>query len=539
MSRLPRVGRKRVALRRAILLKGITVAMSDRSSQSPLESGMKSSPFVHGVSAGSSCGVAPGADGSAVAPPAWDPEWDERRMREEKERRAARVSAELNATAPHEAPASRPELHSGQALASDEIDLRDLIKFVWGLRVYLVVGAALGAAAGFILPGTFVPLKYRSQFPIRIDVKSLPAIADPKALVETLNSSIATSKADEIFFNSFAAAFPFFAERYGSAQSGSLSSAADESAAAEPERAIGVPPSPFQAALSKNTKDMPVRVEGSLSSEQFVASVELPFQTFDEAKLSSVVVSALNAIITDHNKRASEIYAIQNNAELEDKKLTQENALAALKAGGRTSREELQRVAIEIHRFSYRFFSLTSSLPDAARTLINRSDRPDQDDASDIYSLRTPSRIVYEKAAGNLAQSVTVVSLLAETGQLGADQVNNFHESYQSLQFELSRAFAEVQTQQEMTSRAAQELAATVKASLTPISREKSFLPLFESTRPADGRAPQAGRAVESAGAEKPSPSPRMLFAAFTLLGMLATGFLGAAATFVRRTDWS
>lgn len=526
-SRLLDAGRKRVTQRFVFFLKGITVTMSDRSSHDPLDSGMKSSAFGHSGSTDSSRGVAPGTDHSGMAAPAWDPAWDDGRMRQEKERRAAQQRSELNAAAADGQAAFRPEPLPSQVQASDEIDLRDLIKFVWGLRVYLLAGAALGAVAGFYLPGTVVPLKFRSQIPIRIDVKSLPAIVDSKALIDTLNSSLATSHADEVLHRSFADAFPFFAEQYSFPQ------------AVEAGQVEGGAPSPFQGALSKSTKDLPVRVEGSLSSEQFVASVELPFQTFDRAKLSSVVVSALNEISVRHNNRESEIYAIQNNAALNDKKRTQESALAALKANGRKSREELQRVAIEIHRFSYRFLSLTPSLPDTARALMARSDRPDQDDVADIYSLRTPSRMVYEQAAAHLAQSVTAVSLLAVTGQLSTDQVNSFHENYQGLQFELSRAYAEVQTQQELTSRAAQEHAVTVQASLTPISREKSFLPLFEPTRSTEGENMQAGSFGSREGSEKPSPSPRMLFAAFTLLGVLVTGFFGAAVTFVRRTDWS
>jgi hypothetical protein len=519
--------------------------MSDRSPKGPLDLGTNSRVYGSGVSAGPASGSAHRAEGSLSGTTTWAPEWDEVQDRQDKQRRAAALHAELSAAGSisDKVGDSWSSPPARRDLASDEIDLRDLIKFVWGLRLYLVAGAALGAAAGFVLPGRVVPLKYRTQIPIRLDVKSLPALSDPKQLVDALNSVLATSEADQTFHQSFARAFPSYADRYGSSDRSVEGASEGAGTSGNPASLVSnvnhFMRSPFQAGVSKNVKDIPIRVEAALSREQFIASVELPFQTFDEAALSGTVVSALNTIIDAHNKRTAEIYSIQNNAQLDDRRVAQENALESMRAGGRLSREELQRVAIEIHRFSYRYLSLIPSLPESARSLLARTDIPNQDDGSELVSLRTPSRMVFEKAAANLAQSVTIVSLLAETGQIDAQQVKSFQETYQSLQFELSRVFAEVQTQQEMTSRVAQEYAATAMSALTPINREQTFLPLMERSRPLASAASSAGGRADVADAERPSPSPRMLLAAFTLLGVLIMGFLGAALTFVRRTDWS
>lgn len=142
--------------------------------------------------------------------------------------------------------------------ASDEIDLVELIGFFWKIKIEIVAGLVVGILAGALVAFRFLPVTYKSQFPLSLD-KNEPTPTDPKKFVENFNMTLNSTETARLIWGSVFNQSPEFAKILKEAH------LSDESLA-------------VQQTLSANPEKVPMRLRESGSPRDFIFEVTLPVQ---------------------------------------------------------------------------------------------------------------------------------------------------------------------------------------------------------------------------------------------------------------------
>lgn len=347
----------------------------------------------------------------------------------------------------------------------DEIDLFALLGFMWSVRVYAVMGLALGA-----LVGSYFALSratgYVTKISVSLDGGSLPAVTDPKLVVDNFTSALNSPELVQAAFDALIKAAPGLP------------------ASLEAQK-IEVSNLVSRQVLADKPALIPLRIKQSLSNSDFTLEALLPVKGLG-AEAAKALVAAFNASASMANSKA--ISMKTDTTKILVSEATQASSEADSNYGSlRIAHEsELAKVRNELAQLEYRLYKyartsgldvsqFVTRMSSAATHIYNMSNFSTKDadgsvrtaDADDDASLST-DRLVRLTAA------------LTEERKIKVSEADEIHAKIAALKARFEKSKAIYSSVRQASKATLDKLFVSMQKAAVPIDRTSLFLPLFK-----------------------------------------------------------
>ncbi len=393
-----------------------------------------------------------------------------------------------------------------------EIGLSDLILFLWKLRLYLLTGLVVGTFVGLVAPGRLIPLRYHTVFQIETVAQESPAISTASIIVEKMNSQLSTPSAMNTFHEAFVERLPEYQQKMNQ-NPAALQNAWSTMDAVMPE-------------------DLPVHLQTTMSESSFRLVMKLPFQSGNRSELQEAALQAVNKIVNQVNSREVAQLSLKKKHLLSQKTGQRDSVFRVIETDGASARKRFQQVAIQAEQFHLENLRRAERLPANKEKALEKSIVVESEIKSEENSsIFDPALPMFHRAAKNLSQSLTIASFLSQENLIEQEELDAFIAEHQSLQFQLSKSFAEINSQARMAEIVGGGLSNAITQAHAPISGEDHFLPPFVSLSSTNQLRP-------TNNFETPSPRPAVLILGSVFLFVLIGAVFGLVSFFFRKVMW-
>lgn len=372
-----------------------------------------------------------------------------------------------------------------QQNSSDEIDLIDLLRTLWDLKLYALGGLVAGMLVAVAIVPLVVKTKYAAKLNLSLDIASLPAISTPEDVVRKLNEQLGTERADRILSAEVLREFPELGKKFPNGQP------------------------IFSGRSAVAAKDLPVFVENSLGNNRFLIGVTVTERPTSDGNLRLALTRGLNEIVKLANHEAAQVYLAQGKAALQNARLANEKSQDQAQKS-RNDERSLAPLAAEVQIAEFKLQSLAQSLNPRAKDFLRQSVAP-KSGSGDVVDEKksfdmTVDGIMYRQSNERLTRSFDIVAMLAAEKARSDEEIASLRADLSRLQGELEAAYTRRVTYQRMADASAAAYSEAMRSSSVPIDPARSFLPSFETMPVGPSLAPAASGDAGSAGSAEANP---------------------------------
>ena len=402
----------------------------------------------------------------------------------------------------------------------DEIDLVEVLGFLYQLRFVILAGALAGLLLGIGYAQFFVKRTFQSKVSVTLDVSALPAITDSKKVVEAYQGALGSPELAAVAFRKILANAPEFAKNLS-------------------KRGVSLNDLVSLQTLGDKPADAPLRLMPSTSVQDFVLQANFSEEGLGR-KAGEFLLDAVNEAAREYNSRALRIHDESAKNMVQQATLALKAAQSTGEDDGQSREKELNQIQSELAQLEYQLGKAGRAFPAFERFVYAPSSLPrillptlPQDNAEGANG---KSSAQVQGSAGvvdglDVNRGIRMVAALEEEGKLTADQAKDFRLKLVKLQ---SRYLKESSLHSTVSSASRWALAGlydSMARSAVPIDRSNLFLPLFRfnSDLYTDDLA---DRSFES-----PSSKARLVIVGFLFFGTFGGFALGALRIFVLKNQ--
>lgn len=407
--------------------------------------------------------------------------------------------------------------NESQGRFQDEIDLLDIARFLWNLRIYIATGVVLGAAVGILAPGRIVSTKFATILNLRVDPTSLPALTDREKIIAGLNGMMSNPAAVEVLQRHFSERVP----EYSTFIERKIQSANNP--------ALYTPGQEFLTSSDSSAKNRSIQFQAGISPDQYALHLTLPFQTSNPASFREALVLSLNEIISQHNAQNLQRINITKADALARTTQNYRRMQTSVMSSESVERQKLHATALKLHENNIALRTLAARLPAEQQSLLTAMTKPRSNENADVELIRSPERLIYEIAAERMSENLFLMALLRKSKIMSEAEFVEFREAQQTLQVELNYAYSGVTAEATMISTANHEFKEAQKELQSTVDPGSYALPSFVVTK--------TSPLLSFEKFEGQNPNPRLIFLASTLAGAMAFFALGALVFLIRRLN--
>ena len=391
----------------------------------------------------------------------------------------------------------------------DEIDLIEFLGFLWRVRVYALVGLSCGLLAGGLIAFGMLPNVYTSRMSVTIEPKSLPAITDPKRVIEGYSSALNSVDLAAGAFESILRASPALAENLKSSGKSLKDLVAQQSIAEKPESTH-------------------LRIVQSLSAQDFIIESRFAVNGLGDDG-GEILVAAINQVAREYNGRAL------NLKDETSRNLLDQATKAAAENENANAKKQLDyetegtRIRTELAKLEYRLLKQSRSagiettqfnvLP-TPRTILNF---PSMDRSEDGIKRNAPE----PDSDLNTDRVLRILGALSEDNKISGAEFVQIQSNVVSLQARFAKAQSLYSSVNSANRAMLDKLFESMQRAVVPIDRGTSFLPLLRMNE-ALGEAP-------TGTFEKKSGKRVTLALGAGFLGAILGALTGGLRIFIRK----
>jgi hypothetical protein len=388
----------------------------------------------------------------------------------------------------------------------DEIDLVELLGFVMRIRKPLLLGMVAGSVLGAAWVFGFQRPLYESSVSVTIDPTSLPAINDPKRIVEAYQDALGSPDLAAVAFRRIVESSKPFADAMAA-------------------RGLALGDLVNSQTQGEERAPRPLRVAHQNSSQDFVLETSFPVAGLgDEA--ARLLVQGLNDAANEHNARAVSLNqeAAKNLVRQATRAVEEAEASAANVQSQHEA--ELTRIRSDLARLEYRLIRKAGNSSDLLRFI----DSPREPQTLRLITgVEQSGPLEKPVATLELDRVLRLASALEEEKRLSEKEADDVRADLVKLQLGFHRNESLYSSVISANGAVMRTLYDSMSKAVVPLARAEAFLPLFKLNEQLYRENP-AARSFEV-----PARRRIAIIAVAALAGLLAGGFIGALREFLAR----